>query len=272
MPDDLFSETKTETKTIETSPSSPINEMVGEGKKFKDLEALAHGKLQADAYIMQLEQQTADMREALAQQDKVDQLLAELQAKKTAETNSPLQPTQSHTETAQKEESSSAVSSSAPAPKSDQPKEAGDLETLVTSILENRSIESAKIANAEHVNNTLVKAFGDRSRAIVSAKAEELGLSLAELRQQSENHPRLVLELFGVLSKEEQTNRAPSTTALTNESSREKMVTTTSHDTNTVRDSRWYAEQRRTMPRSKFFSPKFQQQLFKDRENLGAAW
>lgn len=40
--------------------------LVGEGKPFKDIEALAKGKMDADAFIEQLKNENAQMREAVA--------------------------------------------------------------------------------------------------------------------------------------------------------------------------------------------------------------
>jgi len=50
MSDDVFS-TQTGDQTSKTS----LEELVGEGKKFKTVEDLAKGKLEADSFIAQLE-------------------------------------------------------------------------------------------------------------------------------------------------------------------------------------------------------------------------
>lgn len=78
---------------------------------------------------------------------------------------------------------------------------AGLDEQAVVNLFEKLSGEKAaanlRKTNSEQVNSALQSKFGDKAKEVVAAKANELGLSLDQLKQMSENSPKVVMELFG---------------------------------------------------------------------------
>jgi len=66
MADDLIgNETQTEVKKESSETTTVVDELVGEGKKYNNVEALAKSKTHADEHISKLEFENANMREEL---------------------------------------------------------------------------------------------------------------------------------------------------------------------------------------------------------------
>lgn len=64
-----------------------VSELVGDGKKFKTIEDLAQGKLQADIHIKRLEEEARVMRDTLAGAKAIDDVLQAIQAKTSLDGN-----------------------------------------------------------------------------------------------------------------------------------------------------------------------------------------
>jgi len=79
---DVFNAATTADTTTEAGNSQTnenyVNQLVGEGKKFKDLEALAKGKLEADRHIGEITKTLDELRAELAKQDYAKSLLEQM--------------------------------------------------------------------------------------------------------------------------------------------------------------------------------------------------
>jgi len=60
------------------TPDSYLDELVGEGKKFSDAEALARGKWESDRFIEQLQAETATLRADLASRANLETLVSKI--------------------------------------------------------------------------------------------------------------------------------------------------------------------------------------------------
>jgi len=170
--DDIF--------TGETTPTdSFLEKYVGEGKKFKDVEALAKAYENADTHIPRLEGDLRDTREFIASKlDEIAQRQSQTPIGQTDETRS--NPT--------------------PAPVT--PPNAGgeDLDTRIKKILEQTSAESKAKNNAEFAQDILVERHGSVEAAIeaVQAKARELGVAPSYLRDMAHQSPSALFGLMGI--------------------------------------------------------------------------
>ena len=72
----------TQAQDINTSApqGTSLDQLVGEGKKFTDTEALAKGKFESDLFIKQLQEENATLRTQTEKASTVDEVLAQIKA------------------------------------------------------------------------------------------------------------------------------------------------------------------------------------------------
>lgn len=156
----------------EGSTASALEALVGEGKKFANVEALALSKLEADAFIERIKAENAQLREAQGKKEEaatVTELMEALKQSKEAnkgETTSP-----------------------------------EDLQETVKTILRRELDEHTREANREQGKAlVLQKAQGDvkAANAYVAERAQELGLSVKVLTDLSASSPKAFAELMDI--------------------------------------------------------------------------
>ena len=172
-----------------TSQDTPVQQPVNQGSLFADqlaaikdengrqkydtpdkaLEALKHSQ----AYIPQLKSQVTEYEGEIAR------LKAELEKTKSVEdiVSRLTQQTEGH-------------------PPVNQQFDESAVEALLERKLQQTELANKKVANLQLVESQLVSKFGEGARAALSAKATELGISLAQLRAMSEESPQVVSALF----------------------------------------------------------------------------
>lgn len=214
--------------------SDPLSELVGEGKKFKTVEDLAKGKTEADAYIEQLKQELAEMREDLNKRAGLEDVLDSVKAAQST--------SQEPTKTPEIDESM--------------------LDKLVEQKI--TAIESQRTAqeNEAAANAKMVEHYGDveKAKAAFTAKAAELNMDPASLRSMAQQSPKAFMTLMGVSAKEHtpaKTQGTVRTDALPNVSGGPREGTFA-----------WYQQLRRENPR-KYYQPAIQNRMFEDRKRLG---
>lgn len=156
-------------------PTSYLNDLVGEGKKFKDLESLAYGKHQSDVYIKTLERQLdqlksdySEARSELQSRAKFEELADRLAR--------PREPVQERTE---------------PKPEIDMSK----LKDLIASQLQETEVTRKQEENFNLVKTKLTEAFGADN---LDSKLKEVGLDGQSAAQIAKLNPQLVLKALGV--------------------------------------------------------------------------
>lgn len=160
----LFSETSTSEGQVSSSSnaasgssmtveSTILKELVGEGKKFKSVDDLARGKMEADAFIEQLKSETAALKEQLKRHAIADEVRQSVSASSSDSYQNSTIP-QSH-----------------PEPQ--------DLKVMVEKVLQEKDVESRKQSNKKEIEGTLLAAFGSQEAAMkaISEKADALGVS-----------------------------------------------------------------------------------------------
>ena len=193
MSDNILDSAKTEsTETVveTTAPAksdtdllSALEQLVGDNKKFKDEEALAKSKLEADQYIDQLKSELKDLREYIDQKDN------DRKQNETAEQLAALRK-----EISQRPDNKESKENTTPALAE------SDLETLIDKHITERETKRSASANVDETNSALLAYFGDQDKAVQAVKdrAEVLGLSVSEIKTTAAKSPKAALHLLGI--------------------------------------------------------------------------
>jgi type IV secretory pathway VirJ component len=241
----IFSEAQTtgtdQGLTQTTEGTNPLEVLVGEGKKFKTVEDLAKGKLEADRFISELQRQTAELQEELKKNLYEKEVLASLQAKATAtgDVSNAGQKTTSTTEGETK-------------PK---PGEA-DIESLIEKTIQERERKNIASQNLSAVESHLTEAYGTEAQKVVNQKAKELGLTVQRMQELAAESPTAFLSLLGEKPKQPLTIKDGS------------VRTESLGLQGATRDWAYYQKLRRENPKL-YFTPATQQQLMKDKIAAG---
>lgn len=221
---------ETETNTEDTTVY--LDELVGEGKKFKDVEALAKGKAEADKLIAELKAK----EDEFAKNDYAKQLLEKM------ETQTTVPPVQTP-------EPNKGTDEGATTPASTE-----DIESLIAKAIAERETKSAVTANLETVNKTLESNFGTEAEAKVLAKANELGMTKERLQSIAADSPAAFLSLMG-------TKQPEPTVPLSSDRNTVNLVSN-------ERDFNYYQKLRKENPKA-FSTSTIQKQMVEDKNRLG---
>lgn len=167
-------------------------QLVGEGKPFKDIEALAKGKLDADAFIEQLKAENAKMRDAVGESESKAQQAATLTQVLDAVRQMSGEVNQTPNE---------------PAPAGEGGQDGNqpglteqDILKMVQRTLADTEANRKEQANYDSVRDAFQKKFRDADKARLSYKAtaEALGISEEQLDAFAKANPEMVLRAAGL--------------------------------------------------------------------------
>jgi hypothetical protein len=172
-PNEDQSEGATEVRALEA--------LVGEGKKFSDVDKLAEGKLAGDRHIETLEAELADLRANLEKRMTAEEILSEI---KNSQKDSADEGNQSHVEGNQSRGDI----------------ELNDIVSLVDQRMNEKSVKEVADSNRAKVNKQLVEKLGDvdTAKKFVDSKAVELGLAPESLVAMAEQSPDAFMKLVDV--------------------------------------------------------------------------
>lgn len=215
-----------------------VLELVGEGKRYKDLESLAKGKIEADAFIEQLKREAAELREDLGKSQTLSEVLDSL--KKEAQEKGHNQ----------------------------KPIDEETLAQIVESKLSEKEKQRTVAQNKELVDKALVKKFGDNAKVEehIKKKSEELGMTVVELKAMANTSPSAFLRLVDVDAKQESSNAVPAGADHSAEallSQKPSGIVPGSYN--------YYKELRKNDPK-KYYSPAVQNEMFENRKKMGEAF
>ena len=226
-----------------TAPST-VGDLVGEGRKFNDVEALAKGKLEADKFIEQMKQENAALKADLEKQAYrlgVNDHLAEKASASTADLSDPNNNNSGTSNTANTQLGSSEA----------------NIESLVEQTLKRREQESSAKNNIAIVESELEKAYGTEASSAVKQKASELGLPMNELQGMAAKSPAAFMQLMG--------KSAPSISPVVQGSIRTEGSTM---QASSEKDFGYYQRLRRENS-SQYYKPSTQRAMMADAERLG---
>lgn len=222
-------------------------ELVGEGKKFKDEQALARAKAESDSFIERMKAENEKLRLELQKSETAEEILKKIQEssvpKATPQTPSSNQP---------ESRPSSSLSQE-------------DLDRLIEEKMKVRESETKADQNYRQVVEALTAAWGSHNLVTeLSKKAMELGMDKKELESYARTNPKAFLKLVDVNSTPSQQQaraRVP-----------ESSVNTSSfgNSNNGVKNKAYYDKLRKEMGNSAFFSPKIQNEMHQQAIALGS--
>lgn len=175
--DDIFATVSSNVPTIDESKDY-LAELVGEGKKFADVAALAKGKAHADVAIDVLKAQLDEVKQDLKQRMTFEELADKINSGGT--------------------QNAQAVSQVIPA--STEAPIGESLDERLEAALSQREAKLRAEANRDRVIKTLTDQFGDTVTAqrVVNAKAQALGMSPQDLQNIGVRSPSALFGLLGV--------------------------------------------------------------------------
>jgi hypothetical protein len=159
-----------------------LEDLVGEGKKYKDQEALAKAIAHSQNQIHSLT-------------NGMDELRADLQTRSTVEEalNKLNQPTKQVTEPTTPVEPQEQVSSDDVKGLTEE-----DVRKLLTDTLTSREVEGSKQANLQKAQSAVASIHGSNAEEFIAGKAQELGLSVDQLKAQAESSPTAFFKLLDI--------------------------------------------------------------------------
>lgn len=167
MSDDVFAS--------DQAGESVLDALVGEGKKFSDVEALAAGKQAADQHIQSIETENAELKQQLEDAQKAGNLGELVETLKSA--------------LAENKEGSDGA----------QTMSTEDLTEVIRSVVKGDESANTKAANRQK-GNELVLGMTDgnveAARALVAERAAKLGMSPQKLAELSEDSPSAFASLM----------------------------------------------------------------------------
>lgn len=221
--------------TPDPIPENPLAELVGEGKKYQNVEDLAKAYFHADRTIAQRNQEAEQLRTDLQARMSVEEMLAKISG--NAPTPAPVTP-----------EAHQPAKPAAETP---------DVAELVRLELAKLNTTQTIQNNVATVTQKLVAKFGSEEAAnrAVNAKAQELGLPMEFLQEVATKSPRAFFTTLGI----EDAPTAPPARPTQGDVNPNAAV---SH---TVKPGTYsfYENLRKTSPTT-YFSPKVQNQMHKD--------
>lgn len=177
-----------ENQQEEVDPSKNYyEELVGDGKTFRDNEALAKGKYMADMHIKMLERRMDELRAEYVKEQSENQTRAKLEDLiKTLETR----PASSEQPQAKEVPDTS--------PKFD----LSELDKMMSQKLE-QGLSAYEIANRQRQNTTSVvsklkERFGDNYQPIVKQQIQSLGMTEEMFNQMVKDAPQALLKTLGI--------------------------------------------------------------------------
>jgi len=167
---------KNEQPVITPDPAAPLENLVGEGKKFATVEDLAKGKEESDKFIEQLKGEVNGLREDLDKRLTSEQVLEEINRRAA--------------EAPRNEENTSSQTS------------VEDISEVVRKVLTGEKDKETTESNVATANNKMVEIYGaDKASEMVTQKASELGVGVDFLKDAAAKSPDAFFKLLGVDAK-----------------------------------------------------------------------
>lgn len=236
---DLF---KAKDDAPNTSGGDPVAALVGADKKFKTVEDLARGKLEADAFIEQLKREAAEMRDALER------------SQSATDTNETLKAMLEQLAASKENESDNPAPAFSPE----------ELSKLVEAKVNEIDQSRGRRANRERANAELLKRFNNNTetaRKYVEEQAQRLSMTVEQLGEMAETSPEAYTRLLGIAPTPK-----PSASPLSVRS-----AGPINDEPSQVRNAEYYRQLRKQLG-PKFYDPKIQQQRMRDAEALGESY
>lgn len=217
--------------STDTQPNV-LDQLVGEGKKFRTIEDLAKAKLESDSFIQRLQDENKGIRDDLNARVRMEQLLEKLE-----------EVSDGGTDISDNNQS-----------RNNSPDNRPDLETIIEQKLTKRDAEQKASSNVTQVKDALRKYFGDNYEEKLKTRIDDLDLDPKELNDLAKKSPKAFLKLVGI---GEQRQDIPTYTPPSSRTNAPVSLQGGQRDYN-------YYKALRTSNPSEYWKPEVQLQLHKD--------
>jgi hypothetical protein len=158
----------------DTTPNA-VDQLVGDGKKFKTTNDLAQGKIESDRFIEKLTKELDELRSDLNARERMEELLARLE-------------NQSSGVGANSAQANQASSERPTTP---------DITQLIEQTITKRDAAKTAQDNLAEAKRSLQNHFGADYEARLRQKATDLGIGLDAINDLAKQSPKALLELVG---------------------------------------------------------------------------
>lgn len=220
-----------------------VAELVGEGKKFKSVDDLAKGKLEADKFIEKLTVENKALREALDSEGSPDEVLKRI--------NALLQ--------------SKGGSENATAQTGNQPQKESLTEEKVLELLSKKEREDRLKNNVNSFNASVNKAFGPKTAEVIAARLDELGMEQDVYKDLVQRNPNAALRILGLKDS------GVSGTSMESSVNTEAYFGEAGKGNGEVQNFAYFNKLRRELG-ERYYEPHIQKQVFEQRKKLGDAF
>lgn len=239
-----------------------LEELVGEGKKFKTPEDLARGKLESDNFIERLKNENAQLRSELDSRLAVESFVEKVQQT--------VQPQKQPTETppinqSLGQDNQSAVTGT-PEGTNVTPEK---MQELVEAAVSRRLTEAQRDQNIASVEAVARRELGENYKSILTQKATELGLGPEFLSQIARENPKAFLNVMGLQKQTTQGNNATQNNNVVPNSQSMNRVTPDASNVSGGEKTYSYYEKLRTDNPSLYFSPRVQNEMHNALATMG---
>lgn len=223
-----------------------LEELVGDGKKFKSPEELARGKAEADLFIEQMKRDNEELRaDYLRLRDehnsgpKLQEVLNQLAELKGQ--RAPITP--------EGNEDKSVL---------DETKVAN----LVAEMMKQSKVADREAENVRKVESKLQEAYGPDYKRVLKQKVSELGLEEYFVNDLAKKHPEVLFRTIGVDQARGESFQAPVSSSVRRDP----------FGTGAQKRTWSYYQKMRAEDPKRYHDPKTKQQMFKDYQELGSAF
>lgn len=248
MTDSVFTDLPKETPEVQPAPEGQVFEtLVGEGKKFKDQEALAKSKIESDNFIARLQSENEEMRARINEQITIESVM-----KKLEESKPPVQePVHQQEPVNQGEEGFLKPE---------------DLEKILAERLDQRDKENQSQSNLREAQNKLIGLYGSPEEVTrqLNRKAQELNTSVKNLEGFAKSNPQIFYGLMGIGGNSKSVEQQGQQTTYKPTGSEAAPVT----NHGPIKNDQYYKKLLKEDPKT-YFLPKTQQEMYKQAMEQG---
>lgn len=215
-----------------------FDSLVGEGKKYRDPDAVAKAILEKDSFIERLQAENAQARQELQSRTNLEDVVKQLKAERNPPPNREIAPT--------------------PRQEPVEENEPVDIEARLRALLQEEKQKDSKVRNLETAQNGLRERFGADFKQTLKTIVSELGVSEQFLNDLAQTSPTGFLKLVDSV-------KAPDDNRPTTPPPNRVSVV----PTNGGRRNKAYYDNIRQTDINKFLSPSIQNQYYKDAMEQG---
>lgn len=221
-----------------------FEDLVGEGKKYADNEALAKSKYHADKHISNLENELRELREDLSKREQVQDLISKFEQKLGTST-----PREEPTPVEQPVETNKGLSEQ-------------DVQSLVDKYVSEKETKRTREGNIDDAKKKLRELYGDKYADILKARSQELGMSIERMTELAAESPNALIKLVSDNHDKKEDLVSPL---------RGSRIQSSAQPKGDVRNYAYWQKMRKENPRL-YHDPKMSWQRMKDSSDMGDAF